>query len=49
MMQFDWHIQPCRLEVCGGTAAKPLGVGGFGVVRALMKDGPFHVFVVSGA
>ncbi|KAK9810932.1 hypothetical protein WJX73_009407 [Symbiochloris irregularis] len=32
MMQFDWHIQPNRLEVCGGTDAVPIGVGGYGVV-----------------
>ncbi|KAK9792045.1 hypothetical protein WJX73_002538 [Symbiochloris irregularis] len=39
MMQFDWHVQPHRLEVCGGEASTPIGVGGYGVVYKGQLDG----------
>ncbi|KAK9791186.1 hypothetical protein WJX73_002593 [Symbiochloris irregularis] len=38
-MQFDWHIQPSRLSVNGGMAARPIGAGAYGVVYEGMLDG----------
>ncbi|KAK9790571.1 hypothetical protein WJX73_000459 [Symbiochloris irregularis] len=38
-MQFDWHIQPHRLSICGGLEARPIGVGAYGVVYEGVLDG----------